>query len=306
MVHIQRAEANLSDVFGPRRDVDLGLVQMSMGPAMDLNLEKAISLVREAADQGAKIICLPELFRSPYFPREEHCPIDYSEPIGGPTYRALSQVAKEKEIVLIGGSTYQRTPDGKGYNTAAVFGTDGKLLGEYQKMHIPHDPGFFEKDHFNPGKLGFVTFDTPYAKIAVQICFDQWFAKAAEAVARKGAEILFYPTAIGTVSSVEQIEGSWQERWEAVQRGHAISNNMVVAAVNRVGDEGDTHFFGGSFIYDGFGGKVIGGMPVAGQPGVADDSEQLLIAKLNLAHSTFVRQAWGFGSSALPDAVYDE
>jgi predicted amidohydrolase len=234
----------------------LGLVQMSMVEDSDENLSKAVYGIRDAARRGADVICLPELFRTPYFCIKETPDRDYSEELPGKVGEELSSLSRELKITIIGGSVYERTKEGM-FNTSLVYGPDGALLGEYKKTHIPHDPAFYEQYYFAPAKKNYQIFKTSVRgqeiKIGVLICFDQWFPEAARSLALLGADIIFYPTAIGTVEGVVQEEGDWHDAWRTVQRGHAIANATIVAAVNRVGKEGSSVFWGGSFVSDAFG-----------------------------------------------------
>ncbi len=274
----------------------VGLVQMRMAESMDRNLEHAVSLVKEASDKGAQVVCLPELFATPYFPqREGSSPkdmrdSDLADTIPGRATRALSTAAKENGIVLIGGSIYE-LDKGRLFNTSVVFGADGKELGRYRKTHIPHDENFFEQHYFDKGDTGFQLFDTDLGKMSVLICYDQWFPEAARVVALKGAEIVFYPTAIGTAQGIRQKEGSWQQAWEGVMRGHAIANGMVVCGVNRCGREDKMSFWGGSFVCDAFG-KILRR---------AGRKEQVLICKVDLDHGKEVREGWRFFSNRRPE-----
>jgi len=261
--------------------VKLGLVQMHMVEKRERNLAKALRMIGTAAARGADLVCLPELFDSLYFPQQKRSTI---EPKGIPnsTTKALSAAAKENGIVLVGGSLYERTARGS-YNTATVFDADGTMLGRYHKVHIPQDPGFYEQNYFDSGGL-YNVFQTSVGRIGVLICFDQWYPEAARIIKLLGAQMLFYPTAIGTVAGVGQSEGDWQTAWEAVQRGHAISNSIVVAAVNRVGVEKDMTFWGGSFVYDQFGTSLAS----------ADSREQVLLASCDLGLTTDIERGWGF------------
>ena len=267
--------------------VKIGLVQMSMTEDNNKNLDKAVQMITQAAEKGAQIVCLPELFTSPYFPQEEHTEAE-AEKIPGPTSEALARAAKENKIVLIGGSVYEKAE--KLYNTSLVIDQNGKILGKYRKVHIPHDKSFYEKNYFSAGD-DYQVFDTRYGKIGVLICFDQWYPEAARAVKLMGADMLFYPTAIGNVNGVEQSEGNWQEAWEGVQRGHAIANSMVVAAVNRVGVEKDMQFWGGSFVSDQFGKILAHG----------DEKEDVLIAECDLELAREIEEGWGFLRNRRPD-----
>lgn len=235
---------------------EIGLIQMRCSEDPSENLENAIALIRDAAAQGAKIICLQELFRTVYFCQEEnHKYFQYAEAIPGPTTERLSTLAKELQVVIVA-SLFERRAAGLYHNTAAVIDADGSLLGIYRKMHIPDDPLFYEKFYFTPGDLGFRCWQTKYARVGVLICWDQWYPEAARLTALRGAEIIFYPTAIGWHPSEKAEFGERQHSsWETVQRGHAIANGCYVAVPNRVGHEapagGDgLEFWGRSFIAD--------------------------------------------------------
>jgi N-carbamoylputrescine amidase len=235
---------------------EIGVIQMRCSQDPSENLENAIALIREAAAQGAQIICLPELFKTVYFCQEEnHKYFQYAESIPGPTTELLSALAKELQVVLIA-SLFERRAAGLYHNTAAVIDADGTLLGIYRKMHVPDDPLFYEKFYFTPGDLGFRCWQTKYARIGVLVCWDQWYPEAARLTALRGAEVIFYPTAIGWHPSEKAEFGERQHSsWETVQRGHAIANGCYVAVPNRVGHEapagGDgLDFWGRSFITD--------------------------------------------------------
>src|SRR5438270_9366081 len=222
------------------------------------NLEKAKWRIREAAGRGAQIICLQELFRSQYFGREENADLfALAEPIPGPSTEALGKLAREHRVVIIA-SLFERRAAGLYHNTAAVIGTDGEVTGIYRKMHIPDDPLYYEKYYFTPGDLGFLNFDTRYGRVGVLVCWDQWYPEGARLSAIRGANILFYPTAIGWHPSEKEQHGKAQlDAWRTIQRAHAIANGIYVAAVNRVGFEGPPEsgleFWGSSFIADPFG-----------------------------------------------------
>ena len=273
------------------RVVTLGLVQMRMDADAAVNRKRAGEMVLEAASRGAEIVCLPELFTSPYFCSSEDAGFGYAESIPGETTKALSDVAKKAKVVLVGGSVHEKA-DGKYYNTSAVFGPDGSMLGTYRKTHIPHDEGFYEKHYFEPGDTGFRIFESAKAKFGVLICYDQWYPEAARSNALLGADIIFYPTAIGNVAEVPQPEGNWQEAWENVQRGHAIANATIVAAVNRVGVEGTTTFWGGSFVCDAFGKTLVRG----------GSEEEIIVVPVDLDHSEGVKKGWRFFYNRRPDA----
>jgi agmatine deiminase len=267
--------------------VKLGLVQMGMVREQEKNLKRALEMVRTASKKGAQIVCLPELFDSLYFPQEEESEAEPQRLPSGTT-NALAAAAEENEVVLIGGSVYEIC-DGKTYNSSVVFDSDGKTLGNYRKVHIPQDPSFYEQDYFDPG-TDFSVFKTAHGKIGVLICFDQWYPEPARINKLMGADIVFYPTAIGTVEGIEQAEGDWQSAWEGVQRGHAIANSMVVAAVNRVGREKEMKFWGGSFVCDQFG-KVLAR---------ADAKEQVLVVSCDLDLAAEIERGWGFLKNRKP------
>jgi N-carbamoylputrescine amidase len=228
----------------------------SLDPAE--NLAKTEWRIREAAGNGAEIICVPELFRSQYFCREERAELfDLAEPVPGPTSESFAALARELKIVIIG-SVFERRTAGVYHNTALVIDADGSLRGLYRKMHIPDDPLYFEKYYFTPGDLGFRCFDTRSARVAPLVCWDQWYPEAARLAALGGAQILFYPTAIGWHPAEKAEFGAAQhDAWQTIQRAHAIANGVFVAVVNRVGYEGPPErgleFWGGSFVADPFG-----------------------------------------------------
>ena len=272
--------------------VKIGLIQMSMANDQEKNLQKALSMIKSAAAKGAQIICLPELFNAPYFPQEEKFDADsYLEKIPGKTTEVLSKIAKDLGVVIVGGSIFEQS-NKKKFNTSFVIDEKGKLLGKYRKMHIPHDPGFYEQNYFQSGDLGFQVFETKFGKISVLICYDQWFPEAARIAVLMGADIIFYPTAIANVDSIVQVEGNWQEAWEAAQRGHAITNATVVATVNRVGREGGSTFWGGSFIYSQFGTLLAHG----------SKNEEIVIAEIDLSLGKKVKDGWRFFMERRPDS----
>ena len=266
---------------------------MRMSDSREENLARAIALVSKAAKKGAQIVCLPELFNAPYFAqckKEGNAAEKLAEGIPGKTTAALSECARKNGVVLVGGSIYEKSGS-RLYNTSAVFAQDGKMMGIYRKTHIPQDPMYFEQDYFEKGDTGFKVFDTPFCKIAVLICYDQWFPEAARCAALAGAQVIFYPTAIGTVKGVEQAEGNWQKAWENVMRGHAIANCIPVAAANRIGAEGEMDFWGGSFVCDAFG-KTLKR---------AGKKEQVIIAEIDLQHGKDVAEGWRFFYNRRPE-----
>jgi N-carbamoylputrescine amidase len=268
----------------------VGLVQMSCGLDPNENLEKAKWRIREAAAGGAQIICLQELFRSQYFCREESAELfALAESIPGPTTETLGALAKELGVVVIA-SLFERRAAGLYHNTAAVIGADGKITGLYRKMHIPDDPLYFEKFYFTPGDLGFVNFNTSFARVGVLVCWDQWYPEAARLSSLSGANILFYPTAIGWHPAEKAEYGAGQlDAWRTIQRSHAIANGIYVAAVNRVGFEGPPdrglEFWGSSFVADPFG-KVIAEASASG--------EEILIVECDPHKAEEVRRNWPF------------
>jgi len=264
----------------------LGLIQMRCSARPDDNLAKAMRMITQAARQGAQIVCLPELFRSLYFCQtEDHDNFKLAEPIPGPTTAALSEAARRHRIVLVG-SIFERRHAGVYHNTAVVFDETGKLIGKYRKMHIPDDPLYYEKFYFTPGDLGFKTFETKRANIGTLVCWDQWYPEGARLTALKGAQILFYPTAIGWHKTEKKKYGAKQyDAWVTIQRSHAIANGCFVAAANRVGREGTLEFWGGSFICDPFG-EIIVRAPHM--------SEKVVLAKCDLRQVEVTRQHWPF------------
>ncbi len=240
------------------KNVKIGIVQMSCSANVNDNQTKAIQKIREAAAQGAQVICLQELFKSLYFcDVEDHSNFSLAEAIPGPTTDTFGLLAKELNVVIIT-SLFEKRAHGLYHNTTAVLDADGTYLGKYRKMHIPDDPGYYEKFYFTPGdstdtredQSGYRIFETKFAKIGVLICWDQWYPEAARITSLMGAEILFYPTAIGwdTNESDPLINDEQYGAWQTVQRGHAVANGVYVVAVNRVGREADQLFWGGSFI----------------------------------------------------------
>jgi predicted amidohydrolase len=276
------------------RPVTIALAQFGMTPSPQQNLERAIEFIEKASDRKADIVCLPELFRSPYFCTQQKADRDYSEAIPGEVVPALGEVARKFSINIIGGSIHERTDTGKLFNTTLVINRSGELAGTYRKVHIPHDEAFYEMNYFTPGDTGFKVFDLGIAKVGVLICYDQWFPEAARTLALMGAEIIFYPTAIGRVAEIESIEGDWQHAWQTVQCGHAVANNVVVAAVNRVGVEGTSTFWGGSFICNGFGQVLAHGT----------ETSSLIIADVDLGHSQYSRETWRFFESRRPSQYH--
>ena len=270
----------------------VGLVQMAMTADPSENLQRALSMVEQAAGSGAQVICLPELFASQYFcQREDPALFDLAETIPGPSTEALGSLARDRRVTIIA-SLFERRAAGLYHNTVALIDTEGKVAGLYRKMHIPDDPAYYEKFYFTPGDLGFRAFDTPAGRIGALICWDQWYPEGARLTALRGASVLFYPTAIGWHPHEKEQHGAAQrDAWRTIQRSHAIANGVYVAAVNRVGHErpsGDgagIEFWGSSFMADPFGVVLAEAGP---------DREEILIGDVDLVRIEEVRRNWPF------------
>ncbi len=269
-----------------KKNVHVALVQMSCSPDPEENMTKVEQEIRAAAAQGAHIICLQELFRSLYFcDVEDYDNFALAESIPGPTTDRFSALAKELELVIIA-SLFEKRTAGIYHNTTAVIDADGSYLGKYRKMHIPDDPGYFEKFYFTPGDMGYKVFDTKYAKIGVLICWDQWYPEAARLTAMKGADFLFYPTAIGWHKDQdEQTNAEQLNAWQTIQKSHSVANGIPVVSVNRTGIEGDMKFWGNSFVTNSFGYVTY----------QAPSSEEVTkVVDLNLNESDEKRTHWPF------------
>jgi N-carbamoylputrescine amidase len=275
----------------------IALVQMSCETEPRRNLDKALARIEEAAARGAKVICLQELFRSRYFCQSEEARnFDLAEPIPGPSSEALSAAAAAHKVVVVG-SLFERRTEGIYHNTAVVLDADGRLAGRYRKMHIPDDPHYYEKFYFTPGDLDFTAHRTAHATVGALVCWDQWFPEAARLVALAGAQIVFYPTAIGWErGEVETVRRRQLQAWETVQRGHAIANGMFVAVVNRAGTEDSLQFWGNSFVADPFG-------EVIARAGAS--AEEILIADCDLSLIEETRRNWPFLRDRRIDAYGD-
>jgi N-carbamoylputrescine amidase len=269
-----------------KRNVSVGTVQMACTSDIASNLRKAIQGIRDAAAKGANIVCLQELFSSLYFcDVENYDNFSLAETIPGPTTRKLQKVAAELEVVIIA-SLFEKRADGLFHNTTVVLDADGTITGWYRKNHIPDDPGFYEKFYFAPGDTGYGVFKTRYATVGVLICWDQWFPEAARITALMGAEILFYPTAIGwAISQPDALNAEQHNAWQTIQCAHAIANSVFVVSVNRTGLEGKVRFWGGSFVSNPFG-KILYKAP--------HDKEEVAVCKLNLNEIGFYRIHWPF------------
>ena len=270
---------------------------MSCTPTPEENMDAAVAHVREAAKQGAQVICLPELFQTQYFcQRQDPALFDLAEPIPGPATERLSAVARELKIALVA-SLFEKRAPGVYHNTAAILDADGALRGKYRKMHIPDDPLYYEKYYFTPGDLGYQAFDTAPGRFGTLICWDQWYPEGARLTALQGANVLFYPTAIGWHPAEKAAFGAAQhDAWRTIQRAHAIANGVYVGVVNRVGKEhGDIRgqsapglgleFWGGSFLCDPFGVVIAE---------ASHDKEEILIGEIDLARIEDVRRNWPF------------
>jgi N-carbamoylputrescine amidase len=280
-----RASAGLSVV---------GLVQMTCDVRPERNLKKAIARIGEAAKRGATIVCLQELFRSQYFCQKEDVALfALAEPIPGPSTQAIARAARQHKVVVIA-SLFERRAAGVYHNTAVVIDRDGSIAGTYRKMHIPDDPLYYEKFYFTPGDLGFKVHDTSAGRCGVLVCWDQWFPEGARLTALQGAEILFYPTAIGWLPTESQeMNLAQHQAWETIQRAHAIANGVFVCAVNRVGQEGQLKFWGQSFVADPFG-RILAK--------ASSDQEEILLAEIDRAKIEETRQNWPFLRDRRTDA----
>jgi N-carbamoylputrescine amidase len=268
--------------------VKVGLVQMSCSYSKEENLEKAMAKTREAAAKGAQIVCLQELFTSLYFcDIEDYENFKLAEPVPGPSTDALTKLAGELGVVIIA-SLFEKRAQGLYHNTTAVIDADGSYLGKYRKMHIPDDPAYYEKFYFTPGDLGYKVFRTKFATLGVLICWDQWYPEAARITSLMGAEILFYPTAIGWATSQDDETNTEQyNAWQTIQRSHAVANGVHVVSVNRVGYEQDgaMKFWGGSFVANPMGSVLYQ---------ASHENEEVVVKELDLARTDATRTHWPF------------
>jgi N-carbamoylputrescine amidase len=266
--------------------VHIGLIQMSCTSSIEENKTKAYVRIREAASQGAQIVCLQELYSSLYFcDTENYDNFRMAESIPGESMVELQKLAAELEVVIIA-SLFEKVDAGIYFNTAAIIDADGSYLGKYRKSHIPDDPGFYEKFYFSPGDTGYQVFNTRFARIGVLVCWDQWYPEAARITSLMGAEILFYPTAIGWASTQpEDVNTEQFQAWQTIQRSHAIANGVHVVAVNRTGHENGMRFWGGSFVINPFGTILYQ---------ASHDEEVVHVADLDLSLSDFYRTHWPF------------
>ena len=275
-----------------RRSFKVGLVQMAMSTEPQENVEKAAARIEEAARKGAQVVCLPELYRSPYFcQKEDPALFDLAEPVPGPSSERLAEVARKAGVAVVV-PIFERRAPGLYHNSALTLDADGRTAGHYRKMHIPDDPAFYEKFYFTPGDLGFQAVDTRFGRIGTLICWDQWYPEGARLTALRGASVLFYPTAIGWHPGEKAQHGAAQrDAWRTIQRGHAIANGCYVAAVNRVGHEpgppggAGLEFWGTSFFADPFGVVLAE---------ASTDEEEILVAEVDLGRIEEVRRNWPF------------
>jgi len=289
VLHLSKITSKIS--FMNKKLVTIGLIQSKVSANVQANLAKTEKMIKIAAKKGAQIICLQELFQTPYFPQKQKMhKDDFAESVNGPTVSLMKKLAKDLAVVLI--VPFYEERKGKYFNTAIIIGADGKPMGRYDKIHIPQDPGFYEKDYFEQGQEGYKIFKTKFGTFAVLICFDQWFPEAAREARLAGAEIIFYPTAIGNIIGYKP-EGNWHDAWETSMRGHAIANSVHVAAINRVGIENKVKFFGQSFVSDPFG-KIL--------KRASENNEEVLVQKIDLEKNKFFADGWGFLRYRRPDS----
>lgn len=272
--------------------IKIGLIQSKVGNDLELNLKKTLKMVENAALKGAEIICLQELYKTPYFPSKKGVKVDtFLETIPGDSTEAFKSISKKYGCSIIL-PIYEKSNNGKLYNTVVVLNEKGEVQPSYRKIHIPHDPSFYEKDYFDEGDNGYRLYKHKNVTFAVLICFDQWFPEAARSLKLSGAEMIFYPTAIGNIIGNKPIDGDWHDAWETVMRGHSIANSLPVIAVNRTGIEGQLEFWGQSFVTDAFG-KVI--------KRASKSKEEIAIVSLDLAMNDYISEDWGFLRNRRPD-----
>ena len=269
------------------KNIQFALIQLACSNDPVENFQKTEKAIRESASQGAQVICLQELFQSTYFCFEENQSFfKLAEAIPGKTTDRLGSLAAELGIVIIA-SMFEKRAAGLFHNTTAVLDADGAYLGKYRKMHIPDDPGYYEKYYFTPGDLGYLVFDTKFAKIGVLICWDQWYPEAARLTALQGAEVLVYPTAIGwdLAEADGEMNREQYQAWQMIQRSHAVANGIPVISVNRVGEENGQQFWGGSFVANAFGRVIFQ---------ASHDQEEIAVVEVNVDSSEYYRRTWPF------------
>lgn len=271
--------------------VTVAAVQSSVSADLKNNLIKTVKLVEQTAKKGAQIICLQELYKTPYFPQYKNVKKDnYSETIPGESTKIFSAIAKKYGAVIIV-PIFEKDKKGRYHNSAVVINADGKLMPTYRKIHIPQDPLFYEKNYFKEGDSGYKIYKTKYATFAVLICYDQWFPEAARSVKLAGADIIFYPTAIGNILDAKENEGNWHEAWETIMRSHAIANSLHIVAVNRVGKEDKLIFWGQSFFCNVFGKIIKRG---------SKNRDEIIISKVDLGSNKIIENEWGFMRNRRP------
>jgi len=281
----------------PKHSIKVGLIQMKVSDDLEENLEKTARYIKKAARKGAEIVCLQELFAYRYFAQtKDDRFFAFAEPVPGRLSRFLADCASSNRVLLIGGSIYEKGDDGKFYNTSLIFDAAGSLAGKYRKMHIPHDPNYFEQHYFSAGDIGYVQVNAGGAVVAPLICYDQWYPEAARINTIQGAQIIFYPTAIGWFKELKRDEPFSAQRWEDAMRAHASLNGIFTAAVNRVGREGDLRFWGGSFVADPFG-EVIAR--------ASRSKEEVLLASLDLKRIRASQEGWRFLHNRRPQSYTD-
>jgi len=273
------------------KNVTIGLIQTRVSEDIKNNMQNTVGKIREAAKNGAQIICLQELYRTMYFPTDEKTDVTkLAEPIPGETTTTLSSLAKELNVIIIA-PIFEVDSLGKHYNTAVVIGADGTIMGSYRKMHIPHDPFFYEKNYFDVGDSGYQVFRAGNLSFGVLICYDQWFPEAARTLTLQGADLIFYPSAIGYLEGDPLSYEDWHYSWENIQRSHAIANGIHVASVNRVGTEGKIRFWGASFVCDAFGRMI---------KRASTENEEVVVATLDISQNKRIQEGWGFLRNRLP------
>ena len=280
-----------------KQPLKIGLVQTKVGDNLTQNLEKTARFIAEAARKGADIVCLQELFAQRYFAQVKIKKFfETAEPVPGQLSSFLAECASANGVTLIGGSIYEKGTDEKLYNTSLIYNRHGDLLGKYRKMHIPHDPNYYEQYYFSPGNLGYLRVNIGKAVVAPLICYDQWYPEAARINAIQGTQVIFYPTAIGWFKELKRDEPFSARRWEAAMRAHASLNGIFVAAANRVGREGDLNFWGGSFVADPFGEVVAR---------ASSTKEEVLVASVDLSRIRISQDGWRFLNNRRPQTYTD-
>ncbi len=279
--------------------VKVAAIQTAVSENIKANIDKTLQLVEQAAKQGANIIALQELYSTRYFPQYEGEDKDaFAHTIPGDSTLPFQAIAKKYGVVIIA-PIYEKEKKKNGkceyHNSAVVIDDKGKLLSTYRKVHIPQDPGFYEKEYFKESDSGYKVYKTKFGTFAVLICYDQWFPEAARSVRLLGAEMIFYPTAIGGIVGYEA-EGDWHDAWETIQRGHAIANSLYVIGINRIGREDQMEFFGQSFISDPFGKILVR---------ASKNKEEIITAELDLSRNEFYSEGWGFMRNRRPDTYKD-